>query len=154
LRAAFFGFDDFDFSKYQPCEAAEKQFHDHIIRAIEDVMKLGQHHHQISLLRGIKLFQFYPEFFANHNHFHLHTNDAWDVISLRRSDIQRNGLYSTLIGFFDALGSVQCDYDTYASDYDCGAANLVILKRSQSCFYVTLLRVELIMQLLGCMIMR
>jgi hypothetical protein len=34
LRAAFFGFDDFDFSKYQPCEAAEKQFHDQIIRAI------------------------------------------------------------------------------------------------------------------------
>jgi hypothetical protein len=35
-------------------------------------------------------------------------------------------------------------YDMYASDYDCAAANLVILKRSMSCFYdAALLRLEL-----------
>jgi hypothetical protein len=43
-------------------------------------------------------------------------------------------LYDALIGFCDAVGIVQCNYDIYLSEHEGGAANLVMLKRSISGF--------------------
>jgi hypothetical protein len=49
-------------------------------------------------------------------------------------------MYDALIGFCDAVGIVQCNYDIYLSEHEGGAANLVMLKRSISGFYVSLFR--------------
>jgi hypothetical protein len=60
------------------------------------------------------------------------------------------GMSDALIGFCDDVGIVRCNYDNYLSEHEKGgAANVVMmLKRSISGFYVSLLRLEFIIKLL------
>jgi hypothetical protein len=105
--------------------------------------------HQISLLAANAAFDFSLRLFGIHNHFHSHVNDTWAIVFLENISIIKNGLYDALIGFCDDVGIVQCNYDIYLSEHEGGAANLVMLKKSISGFYVSLLRLEFIIKLLA-----
>jgi hypothetical protein len=117
---------------YQPCEEVVRQYHDQMMETVEDIMKLGRLHHPVSFLRGMKSFQCSQKLFAVHNHFNTHVRDVWDVVSTSNVSIHRNGLYSTLIGYFDASGNLQCDFEVYSYDHEGDAANLVMLKRNMT----------------------
>jgi hypothetical protein len=71
-------------------------------------------------------------------------NDTWAIVSLENINIIKNGLYDALIGFCDAVGIVQCNYDIYLSEHEGGAARSII-----SGFFVSLFRLEFIIKLLA-----
>jgi hypothetical protein len=69
-------------------------------------------------------------------------SDTWAIVSLENISIIKNGLYDALIGFCDAVGITQCNYDIYLSEHEG-------VERSISGFYVSLLRLEFIIKLLA-----